>query len=192
MEGLTGSPQGVMQTDPRTAFMRAQEMRQQQMGNRLTQQYQQSLRDPAFALGDPQLQQMQMNELIDKQANALGERGVTGPAAKAMMAKAVADWKLGQMQMQQQARDQLRQGALQAYGHPGTGATTTPIAGRPGVIQQVAGGMTKDIAGQVGGNQGPSFGDIWKGIFGGGQQEQTTNVPSNQGSTGGMDVQYGP
>jgi hypothetical protein len=167
--------------------MQQQEMRNMQMGDRLTQQYQNSLRDPAFALGDPQLQQLQMNELIDKQANALGERGVTGPAAKAMMAKAVADWKLGQMQMQQQARDQLRQGALQAYGHPGTPAvTSTPQPGRAGIIPQLAGGGVKDLMSQVGGNQGPSFGSIWNSLTGGNKDLNTSDMGMQP--SGGMDV----
>jgi hypothetical protein len=167
--------------------MQAQEMRNLQMGDRLTQQYQASLKDPAFALGDPALQQLQMNELIDKQANALGERGVSGPAAKAMMAKAVADWKLSQMTMQQQARDQLRQGALQAYGRPGTPAVTSiPQPGSTGVIRDVASGFPKDIASQVGGNQGPSFGSIWNSLTGGNKDLNTSDMGMQP--SGGMDV----
>src|SRR2546425_3857312 len=137
---MGGNPPQTQLTDVRTGFQRAQEMRNQQMGDMLAKRYQASLTDPNFALGDPGLQAIQMNEMVDKTASGLGERGISGGAAKAQLAKTIADWKLGQMEMQRQERDKLRMGAQQAYGQTGTAQMgSQQLPGSPGLLQQAAG-----------------------------------------------------
>ncbi len=143
---MGGQPPQTQLTDVRTGFQRAQGDKQQQMGDMLAKRYQASLTDPNFALGDPGLQAIQMNEMIDKTASGLGERGIAGGAAKAQLAKTIADWKIGQMEMQRQERDKLRMGAQQAYGQTSPQMGSQQLPGSPGLLQQVGNPMIAKMA----------------------------------------------
>ncbi len=180
---MGGNPPQTQLTDVRTGYQRANEMRNQQMGDMLAKRYQASLTDPNFALGDPGLQAIQMNELVDKTAGGLGERGISGGAAKAQLAKTIADWKLGQMDMQRQERDKLRMGAQQAYGQTGTQMGSQQLPGSPGLLQQVGNPMIAKL-GDKAMDPNTYSGMQWPWQSRG--EAPKTNIPES--NSGGMDV----
>jgi hypothetical protein len=182
---MTGTPPQTLMSDKRTGYEQAREIQNMQQHQNVAAEYQRALRDPNYALGDPAQQDIQKNQLLDETAAGLGERGITGGAAKAQLSKTVADFKIGQLKERQRALEELRQRALTGP-VTGTDMAAQPTSGSPGLIQQTAGAMM------------PTMMEQWmKKIFApAATPEQpsagigTSDItrPTNPQPTGGMDI----
>lgn len=178
MSWFGGTPQSIGTQDVRTGEQMAQEARNRAFGDTMSQRYMASLNDPSFALGDPSLQEMQKQSLLDATGAKLGERGLSGPAAKSAMMKTVADWKLGQMQFQANERDRLRQSALQAYGAPTHGMASGGYGATPGAGQYAA------TAGGKSAGEALTDPNLWSavgGMFGAGSPSHSTAASPGYG-----------
>jgi hypothetical protein len=179
---MTGTPPQTLMADKRTGYEQAREQQSMQQHQAVGAEYQRALQDPNYALGDPALQAIQENELIDDTASKLGERGITGGAARAQLAKTKADFKIGQLKERQRALEELRQRALQGP-VAGVDMSGQPVGGSPGLLQQAQGAMM------------PSFMDQWmKKVFAPAEQPAAgigtsdINRPTQPQPTGGMDI----
>src|SRR2546422_385147 len=98
------------ETDPRTGYQKAAEQQRMQGARDYTTQYQKSMTDPSFAIASPELQRMQEQELTDQAFNRMGYAGAgASGSARALAQKALVDYRLGLIDKQNSARENLRQ-----------------------------------------------------------------------------------
>jgi hypothetical protein len=150
----------TMRTDPRTGYQMATEQRRISAGDDWAEQYQRSLSDPSYAIASPALQQMQEQELTDQAFNRMGNAGAgASGSAKALAQKALVDYRLGLIQQQNAARENLRQNMVQLYGENSPSYNVQGVQGSPSPMTRAE--MTM---GQMASNMGGSMGGMMAGI----------------------------
>lgn len=137
------------------------------------QQYKSAQGDPNFAIGDPKMRMLKENELVDDIYNRLGA-GAMGGSGKSLASKAIVDYRLGLVDKQQAALQNLRQSMSALFtGAQGQPLHVTDVQGRVNPFNQMLAGagtlgLAKGFA-NIGGQGNSSVWDWAKGLWGGGQ-----------------------